>query len=105
MEIGMRKTNGSYRPVVKSKSNIPVSNPFSTLKEDNGIYMDELVYDTRKKLEDPLRKTGIWYGMRAERNLTFFPEMEVHYFDRDGFANMDPVVKEEEHENVLSKHG
>ncbi|GJX14371.1 zinc knuckle CX2CX4HX4C containing protein [Tanacetum coccineum] len=38
-----KPTNGSYRLVMKSKSSIPVSNPFSTLEEDNCNYMDDLV--------------------------------------------------------------
>ncbi|GJZ68081.1 phosphonates import ATP-binding protein like protein [Tanacetum coccineum] len=38
-----KSTNGSYRPVVKSTSSTPISNPFSALEEDNGNFIDDLV--------------------------------------------------------------
>ncbi|GJS56772.1 hypothetical protein Tco_0651556 [Tanacetum coccineum] len=66
------------------------SNAFSALEEDNGNPMDDLVYETRKKVEAPPkktpRKTGIWSGRKADspkRNVVFSPETKVHYFDRD----------------------
>nr|GEZ59150.1 hypothetical protein [Tanacetum cinerariifolium] len=102
-----KSTNRSYRAVVKPKSSTPVSNPFSTLEEENCYTMDDLVDDRRKKVEALLRKTVIWLGKKAERNIVFSPEAELHYFDRDvlEFANMDQVVEEAEHGNVPSDHG
>ncbi|GKA15426.1 hypothetical protein Tco_0695173 [Tanacetum coccineum] len=73
--------------------------------QDNGSCMDDLVDDTRKKVEATLRKTGIWSGRKVERNLALFSETEVHYFDMDDFAYMDKVVEKGEHKNVSSKHG
>ncbi|GKB05977.1 hypothetical protein Tco_0834210 [Tanacetum coccineum] len=101
-----KTTNGSYRPVVKPKSSTLVSNSFSALDEDNDNSMDDLVDDTRKKVKAPPQKTNIRSGRKSERNITFSPEAELCYFDRDvlEFENMD-LVEEAEHENVLSKHG
>ncbi|GKG23408.1 hypothetical protein Tco_0391444, partial [Tanacetum coccineum] len=36
---------------------------------DNRKHMDELVADTRKKVEAPPRKTGIWSGRKAGSSL------------------------------------
>ncbi|GKD82189.1 phosphonates import ATP-binding protein like protein [Tanacetum coccineum] len=90
-----KPTNGSYRQVVKPKSNTLVSNSFSALEEDNGNFMDELADDTRKKVKAPPRKTGIWSGWKAERNIDFSHETERYNFDRDcsEFVNMNQVVE------------
>ncbi|GJX55814.1 hypothetical protein Tco_0285711 [Tanacetum coccineum] len=99
--------NGSYRLVVKPKSTTLVSISFSILEEDHGNYVDDLVDDTRKKVEAPSRKNGIWSDWKEERNIDFSFEMEIHYFERDGleFVNMDHVVEVAEHGNVPSEHG
>ncbi|GJU78768.1 hypothetical protein Tco_1275838 [Tanacetum coccineum] len=102
-----KPTNGSNRSVVKSESSIPVSISFSTLEEDNDNFMDDLVDDTRKNVEAPLRKTRIWSNWKAERNIGVSLEMELHYIDRDvlEFANMDEMMEVVEHGNVPSEHG
>ena len=67
-----------------------------------------MVEDTRNKEEAPPRKTnGIWSARKAERNIDFSPETELHYYDRDvlEFANMDQVVEEEGQGNFPSEHG
>ncbi|GJW35349.1 hypothetical protein Tco_0058269 [Tanacetum coccineum] len=54
--------------------------------KDNGKPMDDLVDDTRKKVEAPLRKTSIWSGRKTnspKRNVVFSIEMKFHYFDMD----------------------
>ncbi|GJT96955.1 hypothetical protein Tco_1092473 [Tanacetum coccineum] len=60
-------------------------NAFSTLEEDNGNPMDDLIDETRKKVEVPLkktpRKTGIWSGRKSDspkRIVVFYPETKVH---------------------------
>ncbi|GKD72099.1 hypothetical protein Tco_1330381 [Tanacetum coccineum] len=75
--------------------------------QDNGNVMDDLVADTRKKVEVPSRKTSIWSGRKTEINITLSLKTEHYYFDRDAleFANMDQVVEEAEHENAPSEHG
>ncbi|GJX91382.1 hypothetical protein Tco_0344708 [Tanacetum coccineum] len=60
-------------------------NPFSVLEEDNGKSMDDLVDDTRKKVEAPLKKTGIW------------DDMDLAYMDR--------LEEEVEHESISTKNG
>ncbi|GKA18964.1 zinc knuckle CX2CX4HX4C containing protein [Tanacetum coccineum] len=99
--------NGSYRLVVKPKSTTLVSISFSSLEEDHGNYVDDLVDDTRKKVEAPSRKNGIWSDWKVERNIDFSFEIEIHYFERDGleFVNLDHVVEVAEHGNVPSEHG
>nr|GEV92220.1 hypothetical protein [Tanacetum cinerariifolium] len=72
-------------PVVKPKSTTLIFISFSNLEEDHGNYMDDLVDDTRKKVEAPPRKTGIWDGLE--------------------FVNMDQVVEVAEHGNVPREHG
>ncbi|GKC41029.1 hypothetical protein Tco_1053413 [Tanacetum coccineum] len=93
--------------IVKSESSIPVSISFSTLEEDNDNFMDDLVDDTRKNVEAPPKKTGIWSSWKAERNIVVSLEMELHYIDRDvlEFANMDQVVEKAKHGNVPREHG
>ncbi|GJY73408.1 hypothetical protein Tco_0477839 [Tanacetum coccineum] len=54
-----KSTNGSYRLVVKPNAITPVSNVFFDLEEDNEKPMDDLVADTRKKVEAPPKKTSI----------------------------------------------
>ncbi|GJY42634.1 hypothetical protein Tco_0430847, partial [Tanacetum coccineum] len=71
--------DGSYRPVVKLKSSTPVSNLFSAFEEDNCNSMDDLVDDTRKKVEAPPKKTSIWSRRTAERNKAFSPKTELLY--------------------------
>nr|GEZ01135.1 hypothetical protein [Tanacetum cinerariifolium] len=73
--------------------------------KDNEKPMNGLVNGARKKVEAPLkktpRKTGIWSCRKADSpkiNIAFFPEMKVHYFDRDD-------IKEVKHENAYSKKG
>ncbi|GJT63802.1 hypothetical protein Tco_1015282 [Tanacetum coccineum] len=61
-----------------------VSNAFSALKEDNGKPMVDLVGDTRNKVGDPQRKTGIWSGRKADspkRHVAFSVETKLRYFD------------------------
>ncbi|GJV68483.1 hypothetical protein Tco_1483992 [Tanacetum coccineum] len=93
--------------VVKPKSTTLVSISFSSLEEDHGNYVDDLVDDTRKKVEAPSRKNGIWSDWKVERNIDFSFEIEIHYFERDGleFVNMDHVVEVAEHGNVPSELG
>ncbi|GJT33248.1 hypothetical protein Tco_0923667 [Tanacetum coccineum] len=50
----------------KRTTNIPVSNVFSVLEEDNGKPMNDLVDDVRKKVMAPPRKTGIWLSKKTE---------------------------------------
>ncbi|GKC52661.1 hypothetical protein Tco_1075406 [Tanacetum coccineum] len=102
-----KPTNGPNSSVVKPESSIPVSNSFSTLEEDNDNFMDDLVDDTRKNVEAPPRKTGIWSSWKAERNIVVSLETELHYIDRDvlEFANMDEMMEVAEHGNVPSEHG
>nr|GEY37896.1 hypothetical protein [Tanacetum cinerariifolium] len=66
------------------------SNAFSALEEDNGNPMDDLIYETRMKVEvppkKPPKKTGIWSGRKADsskRNIVFSHKTKVYYFDRD----------------------
>ncbi|GJY05207.1 hypothetical protein Tco_0371147 [Tanacetum coccineum] len=80
----------------KKKASTLVSNASSALEEDNGKHMDDLVDDTQKKIEAPLkktpRKTGIWSGRKADSpkwNLVYSPKTKVHYFDRDGMEFFD----------------
>ncbi|GKE55143.1 hypothetical protein Tco_1490299, partial [Tanacetum coccineum] len=106
--IGFNKpSNGSYRPVVKPQSNTSVSDMFSSLKEDNGSSIEDLVDDTLKKVEVHPKKNGIWSAKKAKRNIAFSPETKLHYFNRDllEFANMNQMVEEAKHGNVPSKHG
>ncbi|GKB85138.1 hypothetical protein Tco_0957410 [Tanacetum coccineum] len=56
------------------------------------------------------RKAGIWTGRKAEspkRNIVFFHEMNVHYFDRDDmkFDDIGHAVEEVAHENAYSGNG
>ncbi|GJX37625.1 hypothetical protein Tco_0250928 [Tanacetum coccineum] len=70
----------------KKTTSIPVSNVFSTLKEDNEKPKDASVDDTWKKVEAPPRKTSIWTGRKADsltRNVMFSLETNVHYFNKD----------------------
>nr|GEV30306.1 hypothetical protein [Tanacetum cinerariifolium] len=79
--------------------------------EDNGNPMDDLVDETRKKVEVPPkktpRKTRIWSGRKADsskRNVVFSPETKVHYFDRDDmeFDDMGQAAKGFGHEMPTS---
>ncbi|GKA52218.1 putative serine carboxypeptidase-like protein 23 [Tanacetum coccineum] len=54
------------KPVVKPNAVTPVSNVFFALEEDNEKPMDDLVADTRKKVEAPPKKTSIWSGRKAD---------------------------------------
>ncbi|GJS37353.1 hypothetical protein Tco_0535735 [Tanacetum coccineum] len=69
----------------KKTTSTRVSNAFSSLEEDNRKPMDVLVDDTRKKVEAPPSKTGIWDDMK--------------------FDDMEHVVKEAEHGNASSENG
>ncbi|GKA74142.1 hypothetical protein Tco_0780444 [Tanacetum coccineum] len=75
-----KSINGSYKAVVKSKSSISVSNPFSTLEEDNDNLIDDMVDDTRKNV--------------------------THYFvwDDTEFDDMGLLVEEVEHGNASSEN-
>ncbi|GKA12947.1 hypothetical protein Tco_0692493 [Tanacetum coccineum] len=97
---------------LKSIMVISVPNPIGngvmmhTIKEDNGKPMDDLVDDTRKKVDAPSRKIGIWSGRKADsskRNVVFSPEMKLHYFDMDDmeFDDIEHVVEETEHGNFF----
>ncbi|GKE60562.1 hypothetical protein Tco_1510929 [Tanacetum coccineum] len=74
-----KSTNGFYRSIVKPKSSTLVSNSFYALEEDSGNSMDDLVNDTKKKIKAPPRKTGVWLGRKAERNIAFSFETNLHY--------------------------
>ncbi|GJS79186.1 hypothetical protein Tco_0729067 [Tanacetum coccineum] len=86
-------------------TNTPVSKSLYVLKEDNGNSIDDLVDDTRKKVEVPPKKTDIRSSRKAERSIAFSQEMKFHYFERDVLEFADRVVEEAEHENVHNKHG
>ncbi|GJU16864.1 hypothetical protein Tco_1144830 [Tanacetum coccineum] len=95
----------------KKTTSTPVSNSFSALEEDNEKAMDDLVDDTRKKMEahpkKTSRKTAIWSGRKSDspkRNVAFSPEMKVHCFDRDDmdFDDMRQAVEEVEHNNAYN---
>ncbi|GKE55815.1 hypothetical protein Tco_1495000, partial [Tanacetum coccineum] len=75
-----KSINGSYKAVVKPKSSISVSNPFSTLEEDNDNLIDDMVDDTRKNV--------------------------THYFvwDDTEFDDMGLLVEEVEHGNASSEN-
>ncbi|GJU84708.1 hypothetical protein Tco_1292254 [Tanacetum coccineum] len=48
--------------------------------------MDDLVDDTKKKVEAPPMKTGIWLGRKMDspkRNVVYSLETKLHYYDRD----------------------
>ncbi|GJZ65599.1 hypothetical protein Tco_0622295 [Tanacetum coccineum] len=90
------------------------SNDFSAFEEDNGNPMDDLVDETRKKVDVPPkktpRKTGIWSGRKAyshKRNVVFSPETKVYYFDRDDmeFNDMGQAAEGREHENAYNDNG
>ncbi|GJW00197.1 hypothetical protein Tco_1555448 [Tanacetum coccineum] len=57
-------------PYQKKTASTLVSNASSALEEANGKHMDDLVDDTQKKIEAPLkktpRKTSIWSGREAD---------------------------------------
>ncbi|GJR24140.1 hypothetical protein Tco_0972667 [Tanacetum coccineum] len=79
------KTSASQPRGNKEASSQPKSNI-----NDNGNSMDDLVGETRKKLEVPSkktpRKTRIWWGRKAyspKGSVVFYPETKVHYFDKD----------------------
>ncbi|GKD64370.1 hypothetical protein Tco_1306478, partial [Tanacetum coccineum] len=57
-----------------------------------------------KKVEAPYKKTSIWSSWKAERNIIFSPKTKLGYIDREllEFANMDEMVEEAEHGNVVS---
>ncbi|GKB93600.1 probable protein phosphatase 2C 60 [Tanacetum coccineum] len=67
--------------------------------EDNEKPMDDLVDDTKKKVEAPPRKISIWSGRKADspmRNIFFSPQTKLQYFDRDymEFDDMKHAVEE-----------
>ncbi|GJR37007.1 hypothetical protein Tco_1212691 [Tanacetum coccineum] len=77
---------------------------------DNGKPVDDLVDNTRKNLKAPPMKYGIWSGRKADspkRNVIFFPETKLHYFDRDDmeFDDMKHVVEKAEHRNASRENG
>ncbi|GJY30289.1 hypothetical protein Tco_0413784 [Tanacetum coccineum] len=81
---------------------------------DNGNPMDDLVDETRNKVEVPpkktTRKTGVWLCRKADspkRNVVFSSETKVHYFDRDDmeFDDMGQATEGWEHENAFSDNG
>nr|GFC22355.1 hypothetical protein [Tanacetum cinerariifolium] len=77
-------TNGFHRSVVKPEYSTSVSNLFSVLEEDNGKYMDNLVDNTRNKVEAPPRKTSIWSGRKAE-----YPKRTVAEETEHGNASIE----------------
>nr|GEW34314.1 hypothetical protein [Tanacetum cinerariifolium]GEX50334.1 hypothetical protein [Tanacetum cinerariifolium] len=79
-------------------------------KENNGKSMNDMVDDTRKKVETNNREICIWLGRKTnspKRNLVFFPRTKLHYFERDDmeFADTEHVVEVVEYGNVSSKNG
>ncbi|GKA28795.1 hypothetical protein Tco_0715040 [Tanacetum coccineum] len=77
--------------------------------EDNEKHMDNLVDDTRKNVEAPPKKTGIWSSRKAgspKRNVVFSHKTKVHYFDMDDmiFDDIGQATEEVEHENAYSKN-
>nr|GEW29831.1 hypothetical protein [Tanacetum cinerariifolium] len=94
----------------KKTTSTTVSNAFSTIEEDNGKHMDDLVHDTRKKVEASHRKIGICSGRKADspkRNIVFSLETKLNYFNKDDidFDDMKQAVKEAEHGNAFSENG
>nr|GEY90414.1 hypothetical protein [Tanacetum cinerariifolium] len=94
----------------KKTASTSVSNSFSALEEDSDRLMDDLVDDTLKKMEAPLKKipkkTGIWSRRKADSpkiNVVFSPETKVRYFDKDymDFDNTGQAVEEVEHSPKL----
>ncbi|GJU42072.1 hypothetical protein Tco_1195029 [Tanacetum coccineum] len=73
--------NGVTMHTIKTTST-PVSNVFSTLEEDNGKPMDDLIDDTKKKVDASPMKT-----------------------DAMEFDDTKQVVEKAEHENAYSKNG
>ncbi|GKC40158.1 hypothetical protein Tco_1052542 [Tanacetum coccineum] len=81
---------------------------------DNEKHMDDLVNDTRKKMEAPSKKTPrkivIWSSRKADSpkiNVFFYPETKVHYFDKNdmNFDDIGQAIEEVEHENAYSENG
>ncbi|GJR29853.1 hypothetical protein Tco_1106085 [Tanacetum coccineum] len=104
---GMR---GEGENIIKNVTSTLVSNTFSTLEKDIGKPMDNLIDDTRKKMETLPRKTSIWSGTKVdspERNVVFSPETKLHYFDRDDieFEDMEQAIEEVEYGNTSSENG
>ncbi|GKD26177.1 hypothetical protein Tco_1232391 [Tanacetum coccineum] len=76
--------------------------------EDNEKPMDDLVDDTKKKVEAPPRKISIWSGRKADspmRNIFFSPQTKLQYFDRDYMEFDDMKHAVEENGNASSKNG
>ncbi|GJX89636.1 hypothetical protein Tco_0341650 [Tanacetum coccineum] len=71
--------------VRKMMTSTLVSNTFSTLKKDIGKPMDNLIDDTRKKMETLPRMTSIW--------------------DDIEFEDMEQVIEEVEYGNTSSENG
>ncbi|GJU89006.1 hypothetical protein Tco_1301429 [Tanacetum coccineum] len=101
-------SNDSFQTVQKMAFCGPLVNKQGT--GDNGKHMDDLVDDTRKKVEASHRKTDIWSGRKVnspKRNIVFSPETKLNYFDKDDmeFDDMKQVVEEAEHGNAFSENG
>nr|GEY65131.1 hypothetical protein [Tanacetum cinerariifolium] len=101
------------KDTLKKTTSTPVSNSFFDIEKDNEKPMDDLVDDTRKKMEAPPkktpRKTSIWLDRKADspkRNVVFSFEAHVHYFDRDDMDldDMRHAVEEMEHRNAYSEN-
>ncbi|GJW03140.1 hypothetical protein Tco_1561996 [Tanacetum coccineum] len=114
--MGLWSVNGkaSTSQPKENKEAASQSNVFSALEKDNGNPMDDLVDETRKKVEVPPkktpRKTGIWSGRKVEspkRNVVFSSETNVHYFDRDDmeFDDMGQAAEGWKHENAYIDNG
>ncbi|GKF24586.1 hypothetical protein Tco_0076908 [Tanacetum coccineum] len=106
-----RESDDGFVEVTRNKE--ASSQPKSNVN-DNGNPMDDLVDETRKKVEVPPkktpRKTGIWSGRKVEspkRNVVFSSETNVHYFDRDDmeFDDMGQAAEGREHENAYNDNG
>ncbi|GKC91993.1 hypothetical protein Tco_1157435 [Tanacetum coccineum] len=95
-------------------NNAASSQPKSNVNGDNGNPVDDLVDETRKKVEVPHkktpRKTSIWSGRKTDspkRNVVFFPKTKIHYFHKDDMEldNMGQVAEGWEHENAYNDNG
>nr|GEZ48024.1 hypothetical protein [Tanacetum cinerariifolium] len=105
-EINIFSLQNSFDALMEKDKNFELKNVFV---KDNEKPMNGLVNGARKKVEAPLkktpRKTGIWSCRKADspkRNIAFFPEIKVHYFDRDDInERLCRICIELEYEHVV----
>ncbi|GKB92426.1 zinc knuckle CX2CX4HX4C containing protein [Tanacetum coccineum] len=104
----LKKDEITVAPVWVKLHNVSVE--VTSNEEDNGNPINDLVDETREKVEVPPKKTGIWSGRKADspkRNIVFSPETKFYYFDRDDmeFDDTDQAAEGWEHENDYNDNG